>query len=727
MQNLQFLEFEHYLNNNINSITELNHFIDSQLISHNVILTSFTDSFLKSIVNNPNWIQNSQDLDYLLNNDAFWKQLSKNTNYYTHLEQGFLESISKLKERFPNVWKYEPGASEALHRVYLNGLEKLGLTPKSFDAKLKLWLKLTDRGVTTLTDHLFQELYSMGDNAQKKVMENFAIEEGRIWEQEIKAQIARKNIFQSENYLKLLNSSKEQERKELLKQVIQELQEYLPESGRGYAEILEDISVKIESSAEESQAIHYAKTMGAGGEKQEDLSLRLLSQLTDEALNWKKKDQWAMIQYLRGRREEPNKKLKQAFKTVGPERIRRIYQLLPIMAQTVALDTFLDAPRGLLGRMRLGRGWGKTIINDLMSGKEKAEIEVAQEILEGFLYALKATGNKALRSYILSYLLAQPLDQSSTSADVLKNVLEVFGTTGVKIGQFLVASELLSEEATEVLRSLQERANEPLREDIYEDLRKIFKGKELPFKVRNLLGAASLKYAFLSDEPSTGKQMVMKVFRLESIAHTKMEFNLLEKMSEYLIKKHGSKYGVFSSIIKASKKAVERELVSEDEIKKSYAVDKFTYVNLSEEGIHVSVPKEVLIDERLIAAEYAEGVSFYDFKPEVQRLIADKILKMEADNLFSEEDIILFDPDRHAGNYRINLKQEQGDNFLVLEKLEIRPIDFGQVLTITKSDRLKIFQLFALSQVLNVVGSNEWIATNILKTMDLDLSKLKKT
>lgn len=721
------------LDRQFKTLSELRDFADRELVSKNANMPMLSNLFVEALKRNPNWLSTEQDIEALFNTDYFWPVIAGTAVNFTELEKLFADSISKMISDHPRIWKYEPSSSEKNHQAILTALHRLNKFPADYQGQKNLWLRLTSRGVTSASDSLFGQIYERAGVEQRSELEGLALTDGRIWEPDLKVTITRSRLSGQSFYHAATTLPPGPQRLESVKQIITFLEASIPERGRGFAEILEEISVKIRSTPQESKLLHDAKTAGAGGEKQEDLTLRVLSDVLNHVVSWKKKHQWEFVLYLRGD-IEATPKLQAAFRTLGPERIRRMFQLLPVMAKTVALDSFLDAPTGLLGKISVGRGWSKKIVDHLMRGKTEAESRIAREILTGFLYALKATGNKPLQSYVLSYMLSLPKSASKNGGEALKNVLEIFGTTGIKIGQFLAASNLLPDAETAVLRTLQEQAKIPMREEIYEDLRSVLGTDDLPFDLKNLLGAASLKYAMLAGDKSTGDDVVLKVLRLESIAHTRLEFKILEKMAEYLVKKNGSKYGIFGSITTASRRAVERELKGREEVNKGRLAARYVYVRASDLKIKVVVPQELMLKDRIIVSEFAEGTSFFNLRPEVQPAIADKILQMEHDILMSEKiplgDEIIFDPDRHAGNYRIHIQEYSGEKYVVLESATIRPIDFGQLLRrFTPADRDLVIHLFALAQIADKAGAIDWLIAQIgqkITMTDKQKAKLAK-
>ena len=83
-------------------------------------------------------------------------------------------------------------------------------------------------------------------------------------------------------------------------------------------------------------------------------------------------------------------------------------------------------------------------------------------------------------------------------------------------------------------------------------------------------------------------------------------------------------------------------------------------------------------------------------------------------DLDDPEALIIFDPDRHSGNYRLKVESNG--------TIQMYLIDWGQILSITARQREEIFTLFALAQILKVTGPTNWAADQIVKTMDLTIN-----
>lgn len=715
-----------HLSRSYSSITELREFAETVLKKQGALMEHLSDIFSEVILSHPEWIKTPEDIEALLASEYFWPAFNASAIKSGDLEESLSNLITYKAMEFPKVWKYDIAASERLHMLIFSKLKEFGLEPKTETDKYRLWRTLTNRGITSITDTLFEEIYTSGNTSRKSIMRSH-IDSGKLWNPVLKERVVIENLQQDYEYRSLIQSEDARMRRSLLERVIKKIQRAFPERGNAYLSILEEISVKINSTPEESALIHKAKSIESG-ERSEDLAIRTFSDILTKALKWKRKHQWELILFLRGD-IKATKKIKRAFQFTGHERVRRLYSTLPVIVKAGLIDGFIDPERGLVPNVNTRKGYAKKIINHVTRNSDPEIKKVIEEILEGFFVGIEKASHPSMKSYVLSYLLAMPGGDSS-AGETLKNVLEIFGTTGVKIGQFLVASGILPDKIAVVLRQLQEKANVPERETIYRDLREIFNGRDVPARILNLLGAASLKYAMLGMDRQTKEYFVLKVLRLDAIVHTRMEFNMLDVMANHLNRKYGGSYGIFRSIVRASREAVERELELQSEVYWGEKARIITYANSSDLRYKVSVPRELLLHDRVIAAEYAEGVSIFDIKEKYRAGIARKIILMEKKIYMEERDashqVIIFDPDRHPGNYRIMInKSSQGppENNITFT---IHPIDFGQMLSITMQDKSRIFDLFALSHILKETGSTKWLAQKIIETMNIRSVKVSK-
>lgn len=654
------------------------------------------------VINNTDMIQNRNDLDILFAQDCFW---------VTHFGSGkepqgsFGKWIYHHIYKFKNLTTYDIYRMDKLHKLMIQKLHDFGLAPKTYDDKLNLWYKLTSRGVSMTSDQLLRELEAEATFERKIELANIVLLDNRVWEPDLKLKIAHFHVFNSKEFRKLKTSGDVEQRKLLIKKLINMIKRSLPEKTMGYSETLELLATEINSSKVETDIIEAAKTKIGDNAGAEEFASHLITALFSEVLSWPKADQWKFLLFLRGENDGFSR-LENELGWLGLGRVRRTFEILNIPERVGLLDGLLDSPRGLIGKLSLGKGYGKTIIDHIFSGQTGEEAVISREILEAFLFALHDTGNEGMQSLIISHLLAQPRTHYNVGL-MLKIIFESIGPIAIKVGQILAISGLLKDEHVQYLLSLQDRSKLPTRAQIYQDLEDT-DPDSAQRKLGKLLGAASIKYAVFNEHRLTKKKSVLKFFRQEAISKSKMEALILGKMAEYLVKKHRSKYIPLATILRTSQKAVETELDAVNEVQKGQVAQKLIYP-INDDFF---TPQERLLHPRLIESQYVDGVNFGELSDEMKTKAATIILRHEAALLFSGRGPINFDPDRHFGNFRLKVVVRNG----AVVGLRVKPIDFGQVIeSMTLEERGKIFKLFALAQILSKMGSSDEIARKVME------------
>jgi hypothetical protein len=717
--------FQNWLEKNIQSISELQQFIDEVLRPNHIRVDPLSRDIVEFVTAHKEMIKNKEDLEIIFSDEAFWPHLDDGLLEKNSLETNIVTLLVKLAKEAPAVWKYEPGSSEKMHRYILDRLKDFDALPKTNNERIQLWIRLTDHGVTSETDQLFREAVFNGNIGELDVLLS-GLKQSRLWDQDLKYRILKGDMPGMHAKISVLPVGSD-ERKSQLNETLTNLQKYYPERGFYFQTLLEELSVGIKSTPEESAAIEALKQAQApSGERQLDLSIRAFSQILESILTWSKPNQWRFFQWLVFD-DEPSIRVQKQFKIVGPERIRRMFSILPIAAKAGILDTFLGSPRGLLNKVNIKTGYAQKMIDRLIAFGTPEDQQIARELLDGFLVSLKMTGNAPIQSSVISYLLAFPKDGRSRIGHILKDILEIFGTTGIKIGQFVAAAGVLSREDNDILQGLQENAKIPDRESIYADIRNITNGKNLPVRMTELKGAASLKYVMEAYAGST-QPFVLKILRQEAIGNTAAQFAQLEAMANYMTKKYGrSRYGIFRAIVRAARRAVEKELVLSTEIVKSQAARTAIYSEVHPHpDVTVIVPRNTLLDrnryQRLVVEQFAEGTSIFKLTPEQQKFMAEIILKIQEENYFSNAPVTVFDPDRHPGNFRIKVYEEGGRTKYILA-----PIDFGQISEITLEQRSQLIKLFGLAQFLKEVGPTQQILGDIAQIVGANKENLESS
>ena len=199
---------------------------------------------------------------------------------------------------------------------------------------------------------------------------------------------------------------------------------------------------------------------------------------------------------------------------------------------------------------------------------------------------------------------------------------------------------------------------------------------------------------------------------------------VLEEMIEYLVKNVGPEFKIMSAIVESAKRAVEKELDGEAEVRRSRQAKENIYINLDDDESRVIVPEEDFESGRIIISQYLEGTSFHRLPDPIKHIAAQKILQMEKDILFADADEITFDPDRHGGNYRIHLPKYDGERYIVFEPIQYGVIDFGQLLTIKREVRDNLINIFALSQIISSSGTMPLLTERLGSMFGLEGDKL---
>lgn len=706
------------------SVVELDDLVQSLLVKGEGLRVEDEPISLlyKHFAEHPELLKTADDIDRLLKSPYLWNQLGTGNGYLDR------EILFDMRKRYGNsgsqadLWKYKPEASERVQKLIVAKQKELGKTPATFNDRLKQWQMFVGRGVTNTTDTMFDELYRESDVATRRRLRTLA--EGRIWEPRLRSNILRDRITDSPEYQSLVATSRdlkptrEAERARLgqLRNIIRVSEREFDSRGPEYETVLEEVLKDIRSSSLETRFAERYR--GVSNKQDADLTMRTLSSVVERLRMLSSGQKWEFILWLRG--EGPaTKAIEEMFPAIGSDRVARMYSLLPDYQKALVIDSVLDAKEGLLPTADVNSFWGRKIVDHLIGGsKDDAKDvsknrQIAREILESYLASFDGPGaNKAQRTLVLSYMLASKGGDGS-NGKVLKQVLEAMGASGIKIGQFLVATNLLGDEENQVLRKLQDGASAPLRTRIYSDLKKATQGFVAPDKIDDLLGSASIKYAVQGFDVEDGHPFVLKVLRAEANATVEQQFARLDAMAAALVKKYGGKYAVLKSIIRASKEAVTRELVLGNETKNSAKAAK-VYESLSD----FIVPQEKLVDPTIIKSDFAKGGSIHDLDLQERGRVANRIMEVERNILFADADVIEFDPDRHPGNFKVEI---DGEN-----RVRVRPIDFGQFISITRTERTQLIDLFAQVAILDQTGPTKWSVDRIAETLKLDKKESSK-
>ncbi len=747
-------------------------------------LEQFAESFHNLMIVRPELFRTYEDVMLFLEQDSFWPEMRLSSwDERKYPLEAPLARLIKAKQQNPRAnpgsWKYKPAFSERAQNMLIRQLEEKSMYPEDFEAKKKLWIALTNRGVTTVSDRILNELKNEAPSAgQRDELLAFAVGEDRIFDKASKEAWAIGRVVQSAAFKAMIpngslferfmdgdrgvldqmvsqyNSvvTNLDERMKHIRAVVEMLQQELPERGIAYEEFLEKFSVAINSNEEESAYINqekfpiaersrtaedYVEDATEGGKdasSTSDKDIQAFYKITESIRNWSEEEQYQFIRYIRGEREEPTEFLAEHFPNVGAERLRYIYQELPQQYKVGIMSMFMRVTFIRYSSTDVTKGMPKRIIDDIVGTGDDPSTLVTRALLMAGFVALKNADMQDNVAFIFGQILALEKGRKGSIGETLRIVLQHgFKALGDKIAQQIVAMGILSEEDTIALQMSQDEVGILDREDSYKELRRILVEEgpfdALPFELLDTVGGASMKWATRSLMTSGLEKVlsILKVKRRHAFYDTANRYRVLDYMVNYLIDNYGVEYTILRPIIESAMRGVEREGDFNLEAQNSRRAKEFIYINLDDPRSVVYVPDEQVLpgsDDQIMVSQFAEGTSFKKVPSSLKPVVARKLLEMEASILFADADEITFDPDRHGGNYRIWIKE--GSNEVLLEPIEYGIIDHGQHITMTREQRQKVFDLMALSGIYYASGPNAWWDAKVAEIFNMDAVTKKR-
>ena len=187
-------------------------------------------------------------------------------------------------------------------------------------------------------------------------------------------------------------------------------------------------------------------------------------------------------------REENDKK---AFRIGAPYARQHFRQAAPLVRAFV-LQPILDEKTGISNKEEIRR----LVLGD--HGREP----VLVALFDSYLESIAPSEQRALLGYVLGSYNA---DKRGTPP--LKAILEAMGPFGIKTGQFLRTTGIVGPELRAELDDFFDRTNPPDRAEIFVRAKEILGSNYKHFKIRHLIGAASINWAVLADyrNPETGE------------------------------------------------------------------------------------------------------------------------------------------------------------------------------------------------------------------------------
>lgn len=712
------------------NISDLIDKIDTFLAEYKFPAELIENMVLKHLMAKPSLIQSYQDVVRVIEKSYFWpvNQSTKNTV----LEKPLNALLEEKRRLYPNnpAWKYDPVQSEKIHKWLCDQLFRTNTYPQSYAERLELWKTLTTRGVSTVTDELLADLMKVATPNQIAELQRLAVSDGteRVFDHAIRDDFALQQIKSSEEYAKLIELKNQpgEERIVAIHELIRLAQSIMTDMGLSYGQFLEETSNLIESTQKEAKIFQQAKNdkyVSRVNSTISDSRISMFKQILPEIKSWTERNQIDFILYLRGDMKDANDFIKTQYPKSGPERIRRMYQSLPLEGKIAVATLYLQETK-LLER-GYKNGPGRELVDKLVTRQDSAEFgRYSKLMLMGLLHGMHKVGDSDFQPKVISALIAMKNSDSSSIGEVLKQICEQFPGVGPKIAQAIAGLGLLPPEINKVLLTAQDNTLPPNRHESYNELQDIIgENREIGFILKKLLGSGSIKYSLKGAEIKTLHEVALQIFRgdVQHSAHIQVE--ILHHAIDFVVKEEGAHLSFLKVIVDAAANAVSREKEFEKEAVKTKKA-KEIYSKFSDPMFQIEVPIQQSVNDRLLVAKFKQGSPFRLVPAEHKSIVARKILEMEAEILFSndaEKIVLYYDTDRHGGNYLIKVVRDAEGK----TRYHISPIDFGQWTSITRDQRDRVIKLSALAAIAKSAGANASLAEEVAKVFNIQNSKFR--
>ena len=691
---------------------------------------------LDTVLRRPSLIRSIEEFNLLFEYEKFWSENAE-TVKSTAVETPILQLFESKEARIEGkniAASYSPVRSLEIHQMAMERYRELvgkSFSEMDINNKAIFWEQISSRGVSTISDALLSEILAEAPTELERSLKSVAVDEGRVLDQKVKDHYALEELYRSSEYITLMQTKLDQEnRSGIIEDLVKAAQKAFKHMGTAYEDFLEETSWKMKANESEAFLLNKFKTESlthdlaekyAEGNKELDERVAAFSKILPYIKKWTKEQQKKFVLFLRGSLSADDFPfVKKQFPIYGPERIRRMYQELSVAKRTAILSLYLKET--LLTKGTIYKGHAKQLLDTIIDEARDQEAKrYAKELVGALLKGIEKAGNDPFQLVVLSALSAMDSQKEGSVGETIKVILEQFPGVGPKIAQFLIPTNVLSEDINTVLRTAQDGTLPPTHLEMYEDAERILKGPGVPFRIIKSLGSGSMKYTYLAEYLSSGDQMVMQVFREDIQYNSKLYIDILRQTVASLISKDAKRWSFLEVVVEGAVSAVEKEKrYSREAAKNSIAMHR-VYRSFSDTNFVVEVPTQEQLRSRFLSADLALGENFFKLEAYDKVMTGIKIMEMEADILFSDKDVIWYDTDRHAGNYLIEkLEKSIGPQY------KISPIDFGQLTFIRKQQRENVLRLFSLAKIASMYGANPWLNNEIAELLQLDKNETKQ-
>lgn len=650
--------------------------------------------------------------------------LTEKIEFFLGYQRGVRRWLSEIKVKHPtkvsssaHLTAVSPALPELDSSVVKSPLATEDLTKVPSKALLDIFFYLTNGYPTDITERVFDELWRRAENdplvakslQMEPVVKRLFLESNRkklaLWQLDRKFDFRKKS---KEAHGLSFNHPPKGEVRALVKRILKSIEMMSVDGSDLRSHLIREVEDGLVTNEVETKFLR-------GNEKWQD-NKRLMGIDIPQVINQRihdNSDKMKFLKYVIGATNEvpsfSQTNLNEIEKWLP--QTRSLFKESGILARTYLLQPLLDEENGLLKSVEDFRE-----INDLVLGKYSKE-PTFRKLFETYLSVLPVSEQRAVLGYILANY-----GQSASGAVSLRAILEAMGPFGIKVGQFLRTSGLVSAEFRAELDSFFSKASPPDRLTIIERIKSAFGKNHRIVEPRHLVGSASINYGVLieSRNPETGKKE-LAVFRtlrdnVENQVHNENSnwnkvIALLEKDKDPEIRR------AVSVLKEAQTHSMDTLRRGGPELDHGFersvyplAYEAYTSDIDPKTGFKIEVIRSVDALQSLIVKEQQSGTTVLPYvnltslngikDPQLRSNLASQIFESELKALLK---FGTFDPDGHPGNWLIDV---EGKRLVRIDYAQFKQLmeadteNFRELLKILLSPKITASQKASLRKLL---------------------------
>jgi hypothetical protein len=566
------------------------------------------------------------------------------------------------------AYNYDLVHSEKVQQLLVAALARSGTLPQGLRQQHDFYSTLASRGATHFTDQALERIILDKDFGDTRLL-RATLEKRLIWDFSTRKKVYLK-LFAIENpaFVQPYDPHKTQDEvlpevsDSVLKKHVLEIDGYFPEYSMERAQVYEQIANSLRTNKEQTKTIERAKYDGT--QNMEGAAIRMISGLLGNIdRTYSTDDQkFDLVKYLITRRDPPEN-IKRQMQKVGEDRFFRQFNSMTPEIRALKLNTIIGPPKGIANDPKQKAKLVNLVLADV--GGSKDVQETSKLLLDGLLDTLRQVAPFE-ETLALSYMLSLKSNgKVSHPGEAIRFMLEAMGGVGISIGQKIYQRQLLPPDFLTYLADLQDSASVPTRMTIFELIEGALQLPDVDnvISLDHVLGAASskvvVKVRFKNGAIKEMDESALKLLLPHFHRRTEVEIQKLDLLYNYLVKNGGGKYrrlaGVFDSVKRGLLAQADLSLEGKvyDNVSKLYSSGELDH----ESGFIFKVVSNREAGSSHALDVLARGRPLKSLTPIEEAHVFPAIYHKESKILLGRgvNVVIRFEPDRHKGNYLVDL------------------------------------------------------------------------